>query len=111
MGNSSILQKVPGAKSFLKFQAKTSGIRALVGDKQFGTMDLAGQLAGVYDDRYKVKPIEPIPTDSPADQNAPGQAADFARRLARKANGRDSTIRTSPAGALYTATPKTLLGS
>lgn len=110
MGNSSILSKVPGAKGFLKATAKTSGIRALVGDKAFGNMDLAGQLAGVYDDRYKVKDPEAIPSPV-ADAAAPFAAADNVRRLAKRAAGRDSTIRTSPAGALYTAQPKALLGS
>ena len=109
MGNS-ILEKVPGAKSFLGLTAKTSGLRALVGAKAFGNMDLAGQLAGVYDDRYKVKDPQPIPTDNV--DAAAQTAADRTRRLARRAAGLDSTIRTSPAGAtLYNAQPKTLLGS
>ena len=38
-------------------------------------------------------------------------ARDQIRRLARRAQGIDSTIRTSSTGAPYTAQPKTLLGS
>ena len=111
----SILSKVPGAKGFLGFTAKTSGLRALVGAKAFGNMDLAGQLAGVYDDRYKVKDPPAIPTGDGTGVSADAAAAierDRVRRMARQAAGLDSTIRTSPAGAaLYSTQPKTLLGS
>lgn len=38
-------------------------------------------------------------------------ARDRVRRAAKRAQGLDSTIRTSPAGAPYTGQPKSLLGS
>jgi hypothetical protein len=103
MGDSSILKKVPGAKGFLGFVRKTSGLRAVVGDKAFSSMDLAGQLAGVYDDQLQAG-------RRAADPNRQhGLAAmverDRVRRLAKRASGLDSTIRTSPAGALYSAQP------
>lgn len=110
MGDSSILKKVPGAKGFLGFVRKTSGLRAVVGDKAFSSMDLAGQLAGVYDGNYKPADVQPIPTDNT--DSAAMVERDRVRRLAKRASGLDSTIRTSPAGAtLYSAQPKSLLGS
>jgi hypothetical protein len=103
-------KKIPGARGFLNFTGKTSGLRALVGGDQFANMDLAGQAAGVYDDKYKPKDVQPVPS---ADVDAAAMIErDRVRRLAKQANGIDSTIRTSPAGAtLYSAQPKTLLGS
>jgi hypothetical protein len=102
-------KKIPGAKSFLKFTAKTSGLRALVGGEQFGNMDLAGQVFGVYDDRYKPKEVDATPSASVETQAY--AARDNMRRLARRATGRDSTVRTGPGGAPYSAAPKSLLGS
>jgi hypothetical protein len=103
-------KKIPGAAGFLNFTSKTSGLRALVGKDQFASMDLGGQVAGIYDDKYKPKDVQPIPS---ADVGSdPLVAADRMRRLAKRASGLDSTIRTSPAGAtLYSAQPKVLLGS
>lgn len=79
--------------------------------KQSASMDLGGQLLGAHDDLYKPAKVEPIPqTDTTNDAMA---ASDRARRLARKAAGLQSTIRTSPSGAaaLYSSQPKALLGS
>lgn len=84
-------------------------VRKLLGDKTFSQLDLGGQVAGVYDDLYKPEKIEPIPTPN-IDASA-NVERDRARRLARKAAGRDSTIRTSSQGAPYSGAPKSLLGS
>lgn len=84
--------------------------QAVLGKKVASSIDLAGQIVGDYDKLYKPKDVQDIP--SPISDSAAFTARDQARRLARKANGRDSTIRTSPAGAaLYSPQPKTLLGS
>lgn len=111
MGNSSILEKVPGAKGFLGFTHKTDALRYILGKQQSAKVDLAGNLAGVYDYMYKPKAVQPIPTDNV--DAAAATEADRQRRLAKKAAGLDSTIRTSPSGAasLYSAQPKSLLGS
>jgi len=83
---------------------------SVLGKKAFSNIDLAGQVIGQYDSMYKPKEVQDIP--SPITDSAEFTARDQARRLAKKANGRDSTIRTSPAGAtLYSAQPKALLGS
>lgn len=84
--------------------------QAVLGKKVASTIDLAGQVVGDYDKLYKPTAVPPIPSAADNPQDAVN-AADIARRRAMMANGRDSTIRTSPAGALYSGTPKSLLGS
>lgn len=84
----------------------------ILGRKKSAQFNLAGQLAGTYDDLYKPAKVEPIPSpSSPAAANDAYTARDFSRRLARRAQGRDSTVRTGPGGAPYDAAPKRLLGS
>jgi|SRR5881396_255138 len=98
------------AKKALQFASKTQPHSWFLDKKTNASIDLGGQITGAYDDIYKVKDPEAIPTAST--DGAASSQADFARRLAKKANGRDSTIRTSPAGALYGGSPaKSLLGS
>ena len=82
--------------------------QAVLGKKFAASIDPAGQVVGDYDNLYKVKPIAPIPQVADA-AGSTVNAADIARRLAKAAQGRDSTIRTSPAGALYPTTPGPLL--
>lgn len=67
-------------------------------------------IGGMIVDRLKLSMAgNQIPT---TDTESEGFAArDNMRRLVKRANGRDSTIRTSAAGALYTAQPQKLLGS
>ena len=80
-----------------------------LGRKKSASMNLAGQLAGSYDDLYKPAEVEAIPyQDSTASAFT---QRDRTRRLASRAMGRDSTIRTGPGGAPYSAAPKSLLGS
>ena len=109
------LKKIPGATGFLNFTSKTNALNYLLGRKEGGKLDLAGQLAGVYDGDYKPANVSAIPTGDGTGTSADAAALiarDRERRLARRAAGLDSTIRTSPAGAaLYSAQPKTLLGS
>lgn len=81
----------------------------LMGRKASASVNLAGQLAGSYDDLYKPAKVEAIP--SPSNDTNAYAARDNTRRLARRAAGRDSTVRTGPGGAPYSAAPKTLLGS
>jgi hypothetical protein len=82
-----------------------------MGEKASAQFDLAGQLTGAHDHLYKPAAVEPIPTDNT--DNAALIERDRTRRMAKRAAGLDSTIRTSPSGAaaLYTPQPKTLLGS
>lgn len=98
------------AQKGLAFGNKMNPHTWALGERQSAAMDLGGQIAGAHDDLYKPKAVADIP--SPIVDSAAFTERDQARRLAKKANGRDSTIRTSPAGAtLYSAQPKTLLGS
>lgn len=96
-------------KNALQFGSKTHPHSWFLDKKTNASTDLGGQLTGAYDDLYKVKDQEPIP--SPSVDNAAFTERDRTRRLAKRANGRDSTIRTSPQGAAYSGAPKSLLGS
>lgn len=80
-----------------------------MGRKASASMNLAGQVAGSYDDLYKPAKVEAIP--SPTTATNAYEQRDNTRRLARRATGRDSTVRTGPGGAPYSAAPKQLLGS
>jgi hypothetical protein len=88
----------------------------VMGEKKSAQFDLAGQLTGAHDHLYKPDVVQPIPTDNGAGMDTEAAALvarDRARRMARRAAGLDSTIRTSPSGAaaLYSPQPKSLLGS
>jgi hypothetical protein len=98
------------AQKGLAFGNKLNPHTWALGERQSAAMDLGGQVAGAHDDLYKPKDIAAAPS---ADTSVDAYTQrDFARRLAKRASGRDSTIRTSPAGAaLYSAQPKSLLGS
>lgn len=100
-----------GISKFLKFGGMDHRWigQAILGKKTAATIDPLGQVLGDYDSLYKPKDVQPIPTEN-TDAAAINER-DIARRRAMQANGRDSTIRTSPAGALYSGTPKSLLGS
>lgn len=79
------------------------------GKKTFASIDLGGQVLGQYDELYKPDAVEPAP--SPLDTGGEAYTArDNIRRRAAKAQGRDSTIRTSALGAPYTGSPAKLLG-
>lgn len=82
------------------------------GKKTFSSIDLGGQVLGQYDDLYKPADVSADPPPSPiaADTEAYAQR-DRIRRIAKKAQGQQSTIRTSSTGAPYTGAPATLLGS
>lgn len=79
-----------------------------LGQKKSADYDLAGQAFGAHDARYKPEeqPAIPFTPTLPAAT----AARDYTRRLARRANGLDSTIRASSAEP-YSAAPKALLGS
>lgn len=79
------------------------------GQKTFSGLDLGGQILGQYDNLYKPADIAAAPspsTDAPA-----YEARDRIRRMAKRAQGIDSTVRTSSAGAPYTGQPASLLGA
>jgi hypothetical protein len=81
----------------------------LFGKKTARSIDLGGQLFGAYNSDYKPEDVTPPPSPIDATTDA-FTARDRVRRTARRALGRDSTIRTSPTGAPYTGAPATLLG-
>lgn len=84
--------------------------KAILGKKVASQVDLGGQLMGDYNSLYKPANVPAIPATGT--DTAALVERDRMRRLAKQANGIDSTIRTSPAGAtLYSPQPKTLLGS
>lgn len=80
----------------------------LFGKKTARSMDFGGQVGGAYDSDYKPAEIEAAP--SPVNDAPAYVARDNIRRRAAKAQGRDSTIRTSSTGAPYTGAPARLLG-
>jgi len=95
----------------LRFANKTMPHTWFMGSKESAQYDLAGQVFGAHDHLYKPEKVEPVPAIDPgADQTV---ERDRMRRMARRASGRDSTIRTGPQGAVapYSAQPKSLLGS
>jgi hypothetical protein len=59
--------------------------------------------------QLRTQGVAPIPYEDPTAEAL--AARDRQRRLTRRAAGRDSTIRTSPAGAPYVGTPPSLLGA
>jgi hypothetical protein len=80
----------------------------VLGEKASKSLDFGGQLVGAYDDQYKPAEIEAAPTPIVDDQAYVQR--DRIRRIAKKAQGRDSTIRTSSTAAPYTGAPAKLLG-
>jgi hypothetical protein len=80
----------------------------LFGKKTARSMDLGGQVFGAYNSDYK--PDEVATAPSPIVDADAYAARDRTRRMAKRALGRDSTIRTSPTGAPYTGEPARLLG-
>lgn len=79
------------------------------GQKTFSGLDLGGQILGQYDNLYKPEDIAAAP--SPINDAPAYEARDRIRRIAKKAQGVSSTVRTSSAGAPYTGQPVSLLGS
>lgn len=95
--------------SVLRFANKTMPHSWFMSDKDSAKLDLGGQLFGAHDRNYRPKEVEPIPQiDMGSESNI---ERDRMRRTARRAAGRDSTIRTSSQGAPYSSAPKSLLGS
>lgn len=80
----------------------------VLGKKASMGMDFGGQVLGAYDEQYKPEDIAPAPSTI-NDASAYTQR-DRVRRIARKAQGQGSTIRTGGTGAPYTGAPSTLLG-
>ena len=80
----------------------------LFGKKTARSIDFGGQVLSAYDSDYKPEDVAAPPSPI-VDADAYTQR-DRIRRTARRAMGRDSTIRTSPTGAPYTGQPATLLG-
>ena len=78
------------------------------GKKTFSGLDLGGQILGQYDDLYKPEDIAAAP--SPENSADAYTQRDRIRRVAKKAMGQQSTIRTGGTGAPYTGAPATLLG-
>lgn len=97
-------------KKLTKVANKFSPHALIMGEEASASMDLGGQLFGAHDDLYKPKNIEAIPGGANMDASAMAER-DRARRLARRAMGRDSTVRTGAQGAAYQGAPKTLIGS
>lgn len=96
-------------KKLTRFANKTMPHTWVMGESASAQYDLAGQLTGAHDRLYKPKDVTPPPR---ADVDQSGLIErDRQRRLARRAAGRDSTVRTGPGGAPYDGAPKTLLGS
>lgn len=79
------------------------------GQKTFAGLDLGGQVLGQYDNLYKPADIPAAPSQINNDASA-YEARDRIRRIAKRAQGIDSTVRTSSAGAPYTGQPTALLG-
>jgi len=78
------------------------------GKKTFSSIDLGGQVLGQYDNLYKPGDVE-TPSSPIVDDQA-YLARERFRRLARRAQGQQSTIRTGLA-VPYSGQPKSLLGS
>lgn len=95
-------------KGLLRLGNNVSPHTWVLGKKASAGMDLGGQAFGAYDDQYK--PADVVAPPTPINDNAAYQARDRVRRVAKKAQGIDSTVKTSPTGAPYTGTPSRLLG-
>ena len=78
------------------------------GKKTFSGIDLGGQVLGQYDSLYKPTDVQAAP--SPIVDDQAYAARDRVRRIAKKAQGLQSTIHTSSTGAPYTGAPASLLG-
>lgn len=96
------------AKKGLRFGNSIMPHTWVLGKKASMGMDLGGQVAGAYDDQYKPTDIEAAP--SPINDAEAYTQRDRVRRVAKKAQGVSSTIRTGGTGAPYTGAPATLLG-
>lgn len=81
---------------------------SVFGKKTFASLDPGGQILGQYDSLYKPEDVQ-APASPIVDAEA-YQQRDRIRRIARRAQGRDSTIRTNLT-APATGQPATLLGS
>lgn len=79
----------------------------VMGEKASADIDLAGQLVGAHDANYKPEEVEPAPSPNVDDAYI---QRDRIRRMAKRAQGRDSTIRAGGTGAPYTGAPAKLLG-
>jgi len=95
-------------KKATKFANSASPHTWVVGKKASASMDFGGQALGVHDDRYQPEDIAAAPSPQVDDQAYVQR--DRIRRMAKKAQGRDSTVRTGSTGAPYTGQPAKLLG-
>jgi hypothetical protein len=80
----------------------------VMGEKASAGVDLGGQLVGAHDAYYQPEDIAAAPSPQVDDQAYVQR--DRIRRMAKRAQGRDSTIRTGSTGAPYTGAPARLLG-
>lgn len=81
----------------------------IVGSKASAKMDFGGQILGAWDRYYQ--PETPDAPPSPIVDNEAYVQRDRIRRMAKKAQGRDSTIRAGSLARPYTDSPASLLGS
>lgn len=96
-------------KKALRFANKTMPHTWVMGEQNSASIDFAGQLAGAHDHLYKPGKVEALP--SPEVDAQAYTARDRIRRLARTAQGRDSTMRTDLQAAPYQPNGKRLTGS
>lgn len=78
------------------------------GKKLARKTDLFGKATGIYKEPGAA--AAPIEAPSPIVDDQGLLARNRVRRIAKRAQGQQSTIRTGSTGAPYTGTPKTLLG-
>lgn len=95
-------------RKLTKLANKTMPHTWIMGERASAGVDLAGQLTGAHDALYKPAAIAPAPA---LNTDAAYLQRDRVRRMAQRAQGQASTIRTSSTGAPYTGAPKQLLGS
>jgi len=95
-------------KGLLRLGNNVSPHTWVLGKKASAGMDLGGQAFGAYDKNYQPSDIAAAP--SPVNDAGAYVARDNIRRRAARAQGLNSTIRTSATGAPYTGAPATLLG-
>jgi len=95
-------------KKATKLGNKASPHTWVMGEKASAQYDLGGQLTGAHDERYQPEEIAAAPAPQVDDQAYVQR--DRIRRMAKRAQGRDSTIRTGATGAPYTGAPAKLLG-
>jgi hypothetical protein len=80
----------------------------VMGERASANMDLGGQVVGAHDKYYQPEDVAPAPSPQVDDQAYVQR--DRIRRMAKRAQGQPSTVRTGSTGAPYTGAPAKLLG-